>query len=360
MKDTLSRVATIAVCIALAAPNAGAQSLDHLTLHGYLTQGYAYSTDLPVLGIPTEATGNYRTAALQFHYAVTGADNLVLQIRHAEIGDSPFVTENGEVSLDWVFYQRRISTGSLRIGRVPMPNGLLAETRDVGTLMPFYRAPASVYFEGFRTIDGAILSHAFDLPARFGVDVSAFGGGFNGKTVLRRPTGSDVVDSRFEEARGGNVVFSTPISGLRLGASAMRFREMDTLTSKPGTQIDVRYASAEFVKERYFARSELARISFNNTRILNRYVHAGVKLTERFGINGQLDFSDYDIGTPAGPFTFENTADRAVSANYALTSSVVFKLEQHRVKGYDFDTFVMPGGAPGKTSYTIGSVSIAF
>lgn len=360
MKDMFSRVASIGLCLAIAAPSAGAQSLDHLTLHGYLTQGYAYSTELPVLGIPTEATGNYRTAALQFRYAVTGSDNLVLQIRHAEIGNSPFISENGEVSLDWVFYQKHISTGSLRIGRVPMPLGLLAETRDVGTLMPFYRAPASVYFEGFRTVDGAMLSHAFDLPARFNVDLSAFGGGFNGKTVLRNPGGNSLVNSRFEEARGGNLVVSTPVSGLRFGGSAMRMREMDTLTSKPSTQIDVRYASVEYAKERYFVRSEAARVSFNSTRILNRYVHAGVKLTERIGINGQLDFSDYSLGTPAGPFTFENTADRAASINYALTSSVVFKLEQHRVKGYDFDTFVMPGGTPGKTSYTIGSVSVAF
>jgi len=360
MKDTLSRVATISLGLAMAAPNAGAQSLDHLTLHGYLTQGYAYSTDLPVLGIPTEATGNYRTAALQFRYAVTGADNLVLQIRHAEIGNSPYIAGNDAVSLDWVFYQRRISTGSLRIGRVPMPLGMLAETRDVGTLMPFYRAPASVYFEGFRTVDGAMLSHAFDLPARFNVDVSAFGGGFNGKTVLRGPYGVSAVDSRFEEARGGNIVVGTPISGLRVGGSAMRMREMDTLTSKPATQVDVRYASVEYAKERFFVRSELAHVGFNTTHILNRYVHAGVKLTERIGVNGQVDFSDYNIGTAAGPFTFENTADRAASANYALTSSVVFKIEHHRVKGYDFDTFVMPGGTPGKTSYTIGSVSVAF
>lgn len=54
-----------------------------------------------------------------------------------------------DVKLDWAFYERKLGQDtSIRVGRIPQPMGLLNETRYVGTLLPFYRAPYNFYQEG--------------------------------------------------------------------------------------------------------------------------------------------------------------------------------------------------------------------
>ena len=65
--------------------------------------------------------------------------------------------------LDWAFYHHRFDLASVRVGRIPAPFGFLSETREVGNLLPFYRAPTSYYLESLRSIDGAMATneHAF-------------------------------------------------------------------------------------------------------------------------------------------------------------------------------------------------------
>ena len=53
----------------LAAPRmASAQQTDRnpLAIHGHFTQGIGRSADMPINGIPTSLTTDYRAAALQF------------------------------------------------------------------------------------------------------------------------------------------------------------------------------------------------------------------------------------------------------------------------------------------------------
>ena len=52
---------------------------DRLTVHGYISQAFAQASDLGVAGISSTPTWDYRTAALQFRYAISDVDNLVLQ-----------------------------------------------------------------------------------------------------------------------------------------------------------------------------------------------------------------------------------------------------------------------------------------
>src|SRR5690349_15419872 len=52
------------------------QIMESLQIHGHLTQAYAQSDEIQINGIPTDATGDYRTAALQFRYGFTDNDNV--------------------------------------------------------------------------------------------------------------------------------------------------------------------------------------------------------------------------------------------------------------------------------------------
>lgn len=115
-----------------------------LSLNGYVTQAGAVSRGGTMSGVPSGATVDYRRIAL---------------LRRAEL------------SLD----DRVV----VQIGRDALPFGIYNETRYVGTLMPFYQAPTSVYREKeFSTgsADRALISHGLSLPAGFGAELTAYVG----------------------------------------------------------------------------------------------------------------------------------------------------------------------------------------
>ncbi|HEX7239619.1 MAG TPA: hypothetical protein VF263_05110, partial [Longimicrobiaceae bacterium] len=165
LSSALAGAAALCVSGPLHAQGALAEKLQ---VHGYLTQGYAQSGELPILGISEGGTANYRTAALQFRYGITEKDNFVLQFSHRDMGTSLFTSDESSVMLDWAFYQRRFGNGSVRVGRGPIPLGIYNEVRDVGTILPFYRAPSNFYYEGFETLDGASANYDFALGGGWG------------------------------------------------------------------------------------------------------------------------------------------------------------------------------------------------
>jgi hypothetical protein len=74
-----------------------------------------------------------------------------------------FFYDASKINIDWAFAEYRVQDWlRFRAGQVKMPFGAYMETKDVGTLRPFYSLPASIYSFG-------------DIAAE-----SYFGGGFSG------------------------------------------------------------------------------------------------------------------------------------------------------------------------------------
>ena len=124
-------------------------SSDDLKIHGFLTQAYAISDNHQIFGIPTSGTTDYRSLALQFHYPGPGNLSATLQLAHFRMGQHPSNDFLAPVELDWAFLQYRINEKMyVRFGKVLMPLGIYNEVRDVGLVLPFYRAPYTPYSEG--------------------------------------------------------------------------------------------------------------------------------------------------------------------------------------------------------------------
>src|SRR5688572_26307306 len=64
------------------------------TVHGYLTQAYAKSDNLPINGINKKATWDYRVLALQGRYTLSTHGNFTVQVQHRRSGTS-LVSEDG-------------------------------------------------------------------------------------------------------------------------------------------------------------------------------------------------------------------------------------------------------------------------
>ena len=158
-------IALAAAALLPAAAQAQSSALEKLSIHGYMSQGYVQSSEMPFSGIPTDATGDYRTAALQFRYAISDNGSAVVQIRHRRLGTSPLQGIEPDVSLNWAYYQQRFGSASLKVGKLPIPRGIYNEVRAVGTILPFYRAPVNTYIEGYETVDGASLASTWARPS---------------------------------------------------------------------------------------------------------------------------------------------------------------------------------------------------
>lgn len=352
-KRTVLTLATVAAAAAAAAPAAEAQS-DRLQVHGYLTQGYATSSDLPLFGIPTTGTAEYRTAALQFRYALTDKDGAVLQFRHRKLGQSALTADAGTLDIDWAFYQRRFGNGSVKVGRVPVPGGLLNETRDVGTIMPLYRAPGNFYMEGIDAMDGASGAYEFYL-GDWSVETTASFGEVNLAYPVPSPEGLSVMDVKLDRFTVGELWLRTPVEGVRVGASAGRWNGFED--GDPASRI--LRGSFEAIRPRYTFRSEYQNVDMGPQTMKMYYAHGSL----RFGsmaLNAQADVSEMGADTPVGVFEYESGRDLALGLSWAQMPNLVYKIEGHRASGYNFDSFLDPTGPKGETNYFIGSVSVSF
>jgi hypothetical protein len=353
---------TVLTTLALATPAAGQTPLERLDVHGFLTQGFAGSTDVQLFGVPTDATLSYRSAALQLRYRFTTSDHVVLQLDHRRLGGSPLTEDARWVGVDWAFYQRFLGTWNVRMGRVPLPQGIYNEIRDVGTLLPFYRAPANFYMEGFEAIDGGVVGYRRPLGAWF-LEASLFGGTFDFKEVRTYPGGSELGVQRRKKALGSQLWLETPVPGLRLGVGAMRW---DVDREEGGEAAEYSWRAALDGKfDRLLARAEYRAMRHVGHSMASYYGQLGLRLTEAVVLNAQADLEDRKMTMAMGmgdpqEIEFRYARDFAIGVNYRFSPELVFKLEGHRAKGYNLDRSFSPLGDAGRTDYAIASMSIAF
>lgn len=370
----LTAVAGLALA-ATASPAAAQLDLEKLAIHGYLTQGVAASSDHPLVGIPTRVTADYRAAALQFRYSLTEKDGFVLQLNHRRAGVNPVVAATEQVQLGWAYYQRRIGNGSIKVGKAPGPIGLYNETRFVGTLIPLYRAPVALYDEGFETLDGVVVSQRFALADGWSVEANAVGGGFDLSQAVRlrfpvsatqQMTITRVVQLRSDRLYGGSATLETPLRGVRVGATALRFKPNTLVDSLGGTTrfpwSTVYQGSIDASFARGALRGEYRDLALNGEQLWAYYAQGLLSLTEQLQLVGQAEFTDRD--DPATPDATERAQDQrdlAVGVRVAVSPNVVFKLEGHEAKGYrNFEEVTLRSEPRKRTTYGIASVSLAF
>lgn len=333
-----------------------AQEASRLVVHGHLTQGFVRTDTLMVLGINDQASADYRMAAVNLEYAVTAVDRVVLQVSHRRLGMSAFNQAESSIELDWGFYQRELGRLHGRVGRMPLPFGIYNRSRDAGTALPFYRAPSSVYEEGFENLDGLSLEGTVAFGA-WSADMSAYYGGMRGLDYTPTPTGPVVMRVGQRHMAGGQLLLNTPVAGLRAGVSAARY---DAYLGRP-TKNDGRFltGSLDLSRERVLVRGEIHHVELDDVRSTRAwYAQASVRTVGALWVGAQTESLDTDFA--AAPGTQETLRDRALAFRYVVNPQVVLKVEGHDREGYEFDDFINPAAAAAKAKYAIAAVSISF
>jgi hypothetical protein len=359
------RLAALALIGAVANPLPAQELSDQLSLHGYFSQAYARSGELPILGMTKEGTTDYRTAALQLRYNMTSSDNFVVQVQHRRLGDQVVMQMTDDVELDWAFYERKLPRStSLRIGKLPIPSGIYNEVRDVGVLLPFHQSANFVYADGIETIDGVLLSHTIGAGRAFSLDVTAFAGEWDFIETEYGVQGERAAVSRNKNTLGGRLWLHTPIDGLEVGIGGSRSDATGGLYRPAGvtTRDDAWIASINGDFTRFDLRGEYlsARVDDDAAQYIGYYGQGGVQLTEKLQLNAQLQIARLSFEVPGFAWDEELGRDFALGLKYSPLPNLALKLEGHRARGYIWSqpaNFMAPGP---KGSYLISGISVGF
>jgi hypothetical protein len=239
-------------------------------------------------------------------------------------------------------------------------------------VLPFYRVPFSFYQEGAftsETLDGASVRQTIG-KGKWSAELNAFAGQYS---VLE--LWSFGVDrSLAKNDAGGQAVLSTPLDGLRLVAGAQRYDSRNSPLTKSGRDREKSWnVGGELVRERFSLRSEYASFTLEQAGFTQKlyYVYAGVGLTSKLWLHGELDQENVYVSFPNGPTVkvkdFHH--DLVAGVSYALRPDLVVKAEQHWAKTLrpesntvitrDFNptTIFLP---PDPVNFFILSVSVSF
>ncbi|HEV8582244.1 MAG TPA: hypothetical protein VGX68_24500 [Thermoanaerobaculia bacterium] len=342
-------------------------SAPKFSFHAYINQAYAKSQDHQIFGIPEDGTTNYRDIAVQFRYEINKKNLLVTQLSHDRFGNSTLNQAHSEVQIDSAFYQRSLTDAtSLRVGKMRMPRGIYNETRHVGSLIPFYRPPSSLYLDNNTTenLEGVMVFHSFARGADWSVDGDFFYGGWD--RIEQSNSSGNYKVARAEDGFGTQLWLNTPFPGVRFGLSGIRFHLTNRLSQVGKEDLSKTYlVSFDGDFDRFYTRAEYLwtqlplRVSPSRTGKLEYrgyYGQAGVRFASKWTANLQYEIAEIDLNLGSGYGDFNK--DRAAGLNYNVDANVVAKVELHRSDSRLVDKVAVT--APVKSKYGIVSLAISF
>jgi hypothetical protein len=334
--------------------------LSKVSIHGFLSQAYAFSDGRQILGIPDQGTFDYRTAALLIRADISPDDVFSIQLSHERNGLSPLQKTQEDVKLDWAFYEHRFGKSAVKVGRVKVPYGIYNEVRDVGTVLPLYRAPRDVYGEGSfttETVDGILVSHRFDMSQSWALSADLYYGNWSFVDT------SGAV-SRVEKTFGGQIFLDTPIPGLRVGAGFQNF-DASAVPARAATRWKDVHASIQGTFGRVEADVEYKRTDADLQKtgkllygIETGYARLGFRVTDKLTVHAQVE--QFKLELAQLHIKRDYDMEKVLALTYKFRTDLVLKSEYHWNEGYFLDVSVSPLGPAVKTNYGILSLSTSF
>lgn len=335
---------TATLVFALAQPLAAQEIADRMTWHASLNAGYGRSSDLPTLGIPVKGTTDYRIFTLQTRYKLTDKDEFVGQLLNRRFGSSPLAGALNDVTAQWAYWNHKFefagAKGTAKVGRTPLPRGLLNEVRYIGSVLPFFRPSMESYSDAFDALDGAVLSMRKPI-GDFSLEAHGFFGGSDWRSVVTTSTGQDVRVQRMENYYGSQLYLDVPFANIRLGAHAARM-EVRTPTAR-GIMTNT-FVSAQSQFSRFTLRAEQSNLNgFTPSRDNHhKYFQAVAQVNDRLQLAGEHTISRSRLFFSASALraVLPSVTSTGGAAIFTIAPGTQLKFEHHWRAGYVYDANV--------------------
>ncbi len=192
-----------------------------------------------------------------------------------------------DVELDWIFYEHIFSDStSIKVGKIQIPYGFYNEIRDVGVILPLYRAPISVYGEGTytsETLNGFVLSHSFFPESDWNLDTDFYYGDW----TSTRNYGEMFFKEPVKDMVGINLWLNTPYQGIRIGTGILRY-SAPPLGAPPNVESvswKMFSVSGEISFNKFLFRTEYIYVSDPDSRSYAGYALLTYKPTKKISYN---------------------------------------------------------------------------
>ena len=349
-------LAVSALALVASRPAAAAElslpgELGQLQVHGFISQGFLYTSDNNYLA--NSSRGSFEFTELGLNFTLQPMDRLTLRLQIFSHDLGPI--GDYRATLDWysVDYHWQDWLG-IRAGRVKLPFGLYNDSSDIDSARTAIFLPQSIYPAQNR--DFLLAQTGFEL---YGYRGLGLGGGleyrmYGGMIFLdiRPQPGSPVtaVDLNVPFVAGGRLMWAAPVDGLRLGGS-LQFLRLETHLLVPSTPSQVAVnlpvmlwvASVEYTVRDLLLSAEYSRWRVRTESSNPSLVPEGLTFSERgyalasYRVNSWLQTGAYYSllfpnvsrrGTLAG-----RQHDAALTLRFDINPFWLVKVEGHYMHG---------------------------
>lgn len=388
LSSTLAKRCPLALLLLLPslAPAAITLENSHVQVGGFFSQGYLYSSNNNYPTADKGGTWDFRETAVNVSTTLGS---------HLRVGAQGFAQRLGalgddKVKLDWAVADYNFSPlFGVRAGRVKYPKGLYGEALDLDVVRPFVFLPGAVYSPILRdfsaSFDGAMIYGSVSV-GRGSLDYKIF----HGDIPMQREQGvaefynnagiysaAGVAALAMDHVQGGQVMWNTPVSGLKTGVSYSAFSNLSTdgpfvaaPTLNAHSNIDRFYwstISAEFSRNNWTFATEWQRTGGDLTiktpvapASLSRagwdgwYVSAARRFRDRFEVGTYYGYLKTRYPSATSAQAQRRQVDCALSFRVDVSEHVIFKLEGHRIDGtyQTFNTTRIPNPARTRQNAT--------
>ena len=339
-----------------------------IEFHGFASQGFIGTTDYNYLGDSKNGSFEFTEFGLNAAFNPFPRTRIMAQAFSYDVGDAG----RYDAVLDYALAEYTFNDYfGIRAGRIRRPQGIYNDIQDVDLARTFILLPQGVYDARYRdffvSLDGVDLFGTLPLKQAGSLAYELYTGvvrpSLDGGLALQ-VRNSLPITGRLDEIRsptifGGQLWWSTPIDGLRLGASGGFVPGFDYTFTVEGpagpirldekSDVVILQYSAEYLWKAWTFQNEY---EFQNSDSdtpgvpdessfswyvsaeyrFNKWIAAGTYYTESYNES----FKPGGAGTGATNYPSDaNQRDAAVAVRFDLTDWWLFKVEGHYLRGTD-------------------------
>jgi hypothetical protein len=338
MRHTTHRWLSLVVVLFACMPDASAQTMDTIAIHGF--GGWAYGkTDNENRYLMGNEDGNYDAINFSLNISANPYEKLSLHIQ-------PSYTESmdgSEVGLDYAFAEWYVADAlTFRIGKVKAPFMLATEVYDVGTIRPFFSLPQGMYQEmAAEAYKGAGLTGSFYTRNGWELQYDFYGGQLSllpNRYLNANTFQFGQILPEVNNLLGGRLIVQTPLTGFNTALSAYS-GDFDFINQENLNDHYLLFgASAEYLSDRWWLRSEyLMQKESPEIEIDVVYAEAAYKITPHWQVAARYEHASFDVPSLMAlhlvPESVYDHQEVIVGLNYWLNPNMVLKLSYHMVDG---------------------------
>lgn len=311
------RLVSVGLALGFGATAFASDFSDRFDLHGYGNQDYLQSRGNPYLGTDHHGSWNSNFLGLVMSATLSEKSKLWAQLESST---------NDGTRFTWFFVDYQLSDAArVHVGRVKLPLGFYNEIVDVKALQVTSLLP-SLYQTGADMVHDAYNGAGFDYEQDVGSGHLLWQA-WGGNTYDTDPPS----DTRDRRAFGGRVTWRTPLDGLKLMVSGYR-TQVENLADRSMSNETRVILGAEFARENWDLKAEVANHNFMGVKSLAYYAQGGYTFDSKWTPYARYDFVTTDRSRRSDPSYYQRTG--VLGVGYKIDSNIGLKIENHFNRGY--------------------------